>query len=154
MKTGTKVKIIATIACAFALCLALVGCGSTGASDDGAAAFEGDWVLSGGTYQGDELDQTSIDAMQTMGMNVYVQLNADGSMVINMFTAEMEGTWKATSATTADVTLQGDTEEVKIVDGELVMEANGDSLRFKKGEIPEGAAATTPDAEESATPEA
>ena len=176
MKKGMKAKIIATFVCAFALCAALVGC-SSGDSGDGSAAFQGDWVLSGGTSDGQELTQESIDAMQQMGLNVYVQFNEDGTFVMSLFGTDMQGTWTAKSATTADITLEGDTEEVKIVDGELTIEAEGNALRFKKGEAPTQAPATPSgpevagddaadqqeadaeeatqrDAEQSATPEA
>lgn len=154
MKTGTKAKIIATIVCAFALCAALVGCGGPAGSDNATSPFQGDWVLSGGVADGQELDQQNLDAMEQMGLHVYVQFNEDGSLVLNMFGNEITGTWTAKDATTADITIQGDTEEVKIENDELKIEADGNALMFKKGEIPAAETTTAPDAEESATPEA
>lgn len=151
-----KFKALAVCACALALCVALVGCasGNAGSSDNGASNFQGDWVLSGGVSQGQEIDQEGIEGMQKLGMNVYIQLNEDGSAVISLFGQEVTGTWTAKTDTTADITLEGDTEEVKLENGELVLEADGDSLRFKKGEIPVAASETERDAEQSATPEA
>lgn len=156
MKKSLKTKALAVFACAFALCIALVGCAGGGdtAGDDAAKNFQGDWVLSGGSSDGQEIDQASIDSMQQLGMNVYMQLQEDGTAVISLFGSEMTGTWKAKDATTADFTLEGDTEEIKIENDELVIAVDGDSLRFKRGEIPAAEAATTPDEEQSATPEA
>ncbi|MDE8702169.1 hypothetical protein PZH32_04235 [Adlercreutzia equolifaciens] len=156
MKKSLKTKALAVFACAFALCFALVGCTSGGnaAGDDAAKNFQGDWVLSGGSSAGQEIDQASIDSMQQLGMNVYIQLQEDGTAVISLFGSEMTGTWKAKDATTADFTLEGDTEEIKIENDELVIEVDGDSLRFKRGEIPAAEVAATPDEEQSATPEA
>ncbi|MCI9261921.1 hypothetical protein [uncultured Adlercreutzia sp.] len=156
MKKNFKAKALAVFACAFALCIALVGCagGSGAAGDDAAKNFQGDWVLSGGSSGGQEIDQASIDSMQQLGMNVYIQLQEDGTAVINLFGSEMTGTWKAKDATTADFTLEGDTEEIKIENDELVIAVDGDSLRFKKGEIPAAETSTTPDEMESSTPEA
>ena len=156
MKKSLKTKALAVFACAFALCIALVGCagGGSTAGDDAAKNFQGDWVLSGGSSGGQEIDQASIDSMQQLGMNVYIQLQEDGTAVISLFGSEMTGTWKAKDATTADFTLEDDTEEIKIENDELVIEVDGDSLRFKRGEIPAAEVATTPDEEQSATPEA
>ena len=143
MKMGMKAKIVAALVCAFALCVALAGCSGNGDGDnsgDASAAFQGDWVLSGGTSNGQDLDQATIDSMEQMGLYVYAQFNADGSLVLSMFGDQIDGTWTAKDATTADITIQNDTEEVKIVDGELTIEAEGNALRFKKGEIPAAAA--------------
>ena len=156
MKKNLKLKALAAFVCVFALCAALAGCTTTSAgdADNGASNFQGDWVLSGGTSGGQEIDQEGIEGMKALGMNVYIQLNEDGSAVISLFGSDMAGTWSPKTATTADITLEGDTEEVKIENDELVLEADGDSLRFKKGEIPAAASETEPDAEQSATPEA
>lgn len=48
-----KAKIIGVAACAFALCVALAGCASAPAGND-AANFQGDWILSSGTVDGQE----------------------------------------------------------------------------------------------------
>ena len=48
-----RTKIIGVAACAFALCVALAGCASAPAGND-AANFQGDWILSSGTVDGQE----------------------------------------------------------------------------------------------------
>lgn len=61
-----KAKILAVAVCAMALCVALVGCAGGGKNGDAAANFQGDWMLSGGQQDGQELDAESIKAMEDM----------------------------------------------------------------------------------------
>lgn len=137
-----KSKIFAAVACALVLCVALVGCtGGNNASSDDAANFQGDWVLSGGVSDGEELDPEAIDAMQQMGLYVYMQLNADGTAVMSLFGTDMNGNWEAKDATTVALTLEGDTIDATLQNDELVLEVQGDALKFKKGALPAGAAA-------------
>ncbi len=132
-----KAKILAAAVCAMALCVALVGCAGGGTySDDNAANFKGDWMLSGGTSDGQELDAESISAMEQMGLYVYLQLKDDGTAVVSLFGTNVEGTWAAKDATTVTLTLQGDAADATLEGEELTLAVEGDSLRFKKGEIP------------------
>ncbi|MCI8425144.1 MAG: hypothetical protein HFJ72_05725 [Adlercreutzia sp.] len=150
-----KTKIFAALACAFALCLALAGCaGGTNGGGDNAANFQGDWVLSGGTSDGQELTAESISAMEEMGLYVYLQLNEGGNAVVSLFGTNVEGTWEAKDATTASLTLEGDTEDVVLQDGELVLAVDGNSLKFKKGAIPAEATEVQRDENQAAEPEA
>lgn len=150
-----KAKILAAAVCAAALCVALVGCagGGTYGSDD-AANFQGTWVLSGGNSQGQELTSEAIDAMNQMGMNVYIQLNEGGNAVISLFGSDMDGTWEAKDAKTVALTFEGDTAEATLEGDELVLAVEGDSLKFKKGEVPAAATEVEPDQEQQAEPEA
>ena len=91
-----KAKIIAAAVCAMALCVALAGCagGGTNSGND-ATNFQGNWVLSGGNNVGQELKAEDIDAMNQMGLNVYMQLNEGGNAVISLFGENVDGTWEA-----------------------------------------------------------
>lgn len=150
-----KSKIIAAVVCAFALCVALVGCaggGTEGGNND--ANFQGDWMLSGGTNDGQELDAVGIKAMEDRGLYVYVQLNEGGSAVISLFGTNMEGTWTAQDASTVTLEFEGDQLDATLVDGELVMAVDGNSLSFAKGTIPPEATEVQSDENQQAEPEA
>ena len=99
-----KAKILAAAVCAMALCVALVGCAGGGNNGDAAANFQGDWMLSGGQQDGQELDAESIKAMEDMGLYVYIQLNEGGQAVISLFGTNTDGTWEAKDATTVALT--------------------------------------------------
>lgn len=161
-----KAKIFAVAVCAMALCVALVGCGGGGAAGgaDNSANFQGTWVLSGGNADGQEMTDESIKALEQMGLNVYIQMNEGGSAVVSLFGSNYDGTWEAKDATTVALTFQGDTADAVLEGDELVLTVEGDSLKFKKGELPEGAGAGADadataaeagqDQEQEATPEA
>ncbi len=150
-----KAKIIAAAVCAMALCVALAGCagGGTNSGND-ATNFQGNWVLSGGNNEGQELKAEDIDAMNQMGLNVYMQLNEGGNAVISLFGENVDGTWEAKDATTVAITFQGDTTDAKLEGDELVLSVEGNSLRFKKGDIPPAASEVQRDENQQAEPEA
>lgn len=148
-----KSKIIAAVVCALALCVALVGCSSGNSGDggnDAAANFQGDWILSGGVSDGEELDAEAIDAMQQMGLYVYLQLKEDGSAVMSLFGTDMDGSWEVKDAATVALSLEGDTADATLQDDELVLTVQGDSLKFKKGAIPVEAQAEQTDSQDAA----
>ncbi len=150
-----KTKIFAVAVCAVALCVALAGCaggGTAGGNDN--ANFQGNWVLSGGNAQGQEMTPESIEAMEKMGVNVYIQLNEGGNAVISLLGDSVDGTWEAKDATTVALTFEGDTTDAKLEGDELVISVEGDSLKFKKGEIPPAASEVQNDQEQDAEPEA
>jgi hypothetical protein len=139
-----KAKIFAAAVCAVALCVALAGCagGGTAGSADNSANFQGTWVLSGGNADGKELTAKSIEAMEQMGLHVYIQMNEGGSAVVSLFGSDYDGTWEAKDATTVALTFEGDTADAVLEGDELVLSVEGDSLKFKKGELPADADAT------------
>ena len=139
-----KAKIFAAAVCAVALCVALAGCagGGTAGSADNSANFQGTWVLSGGNADGQELTAESIEAMEQMGLHVYIQMNEGGGAVVSLFGSDYDGTWEAKDATTVALTFEGDTADAVLEGDELVLSVEGDSLKFKKGELPADADAT------------
>ena len=98
-----KAKIIGAAACAFALCVALAGCGGAPAGND-AANFQGDWILTSGTVDGQEATEETLAQAQEMGLSVYLQLNEGGSAVLSVLGTNMDGSWTAKDATTVELT--------------------------------------------------
>lgn len=132
-----KAKIFAVAACVVALCVALTGCAGSGtAGSDNAANFQGTWVLSGGNADGQEMTAESIEAMEQMGLNVYIQLNEGGAAVFGLSSESVDGTWEARDATTVALAFPDSTVDAVLEGDELVLSVDGSSLKFKKGELP------------------
>ena len=146
-----KAKILAVAACAIALTVALTGCGGGGNS---AANFQGNWVLTSGNVDGQEVTPEVMDEAAKLGMSIYMQFNEDGSCVLNVLGSEMQGTWEAKDATPVAIPFQGDTTDAKLEGDELVLSVEGNSLRFKKGDIPPAASEVQRDENQQAEPEA
>ena len=140
-----KLGITSLVVCVFALCLALAGCGGGAASGgdaaDAKAAFAGTWDLVEMTQNGQQTDSDNIEKLKALGLEVYLNLNEDGTSELVLFADSSEGTWEASSATVATLSLQGESVEMKLEGGKLRMEQEGSSLTFQKGE-PRGAAST------------
>ena len=141
-----KAKIIGAAACAFALCVALAGCAGAPAGND-AANFQGDWILTSGTVDGQEATEETLAQAQEMGLSVYLQLNEGGSAVLSVLGTNMD-------ATTVELTFDGSSAEATLEGEELVMQQDGDVMRFKRGEIPPAASEVQRDENQAAEPEA
>ena len=148
-----KAKIIGAAACAFALCVALAGCAGAPAGND-AAKFPGDWILTSGTVDGQEATEETLAQAQEMGLSVYLQLNEGGSAVLSVLGTNMDGSWTAKDATTVELTFDGSSAEATLEGEELVMQQDGDVMRFKRGEIPPAASEVQRDENQAAEPEA
>ena len=148
-----KAKIIGAAACAFALCVALAGCAGAPAGND-AANFQGDWILTSGTVDGQEATEETLAQAQEMGLSVYLQLNEGGSAVLSVLGTNMDGSWTAKDATTVELTFDGSSAEATLEGEELVMQQDGDAMRFKRGEIPPAASEVQRDENQAAEPEA
>lgn len=123
-----KAKIIGAAACAFALCVALAGCAGAPAGND-AANFQGDWILTSGTVDGQEATEETLAQAQEMGLSVYLQLNEGGSAVLSVLGTNMDGSWTAKDATTVELTFDGSSAEATLEGEELVMQQDGDVMR-------------------------
>ena len=136
-----KTGILLSLCCAFALCLALVGCGGGGGNDAAKAAFTGTWDLTGITQDGEETTAEEISMLSSLGLDVYLTLNEDGTSKLVLFGESMEGTWTADSETAGTITLQGESTDMAIEGDTLKMteSGSGSSLTFKKGESRDGA---------------
>lgn len=144
IEKGTVMKkgIIALMACVFALCLALVGCGGSGGSGgDAKAAWVGTWDLVEMEENGEVTGSEDIEMLKSLGLEVYLELNEDGAGSLVLFGEPMTGKWEAKSATEGSFTIEGQTVDMKIADSKLNMEQNGSKLTFQKGEARSGSAA-------------
>lgn len=127
MKTTTR--IILTIATVMAFALALTGC----SQPDYTKNFSGDWKLASVTSDGETASEEDMAMLEAFGMSVGLTLNEDGTLQFTMLGETSDGTWKAKSATEAEVTLEGSTVTAKLADDKLSMEADGEAMVFVRG---------------------
>ena len=136
-----KKGIIALLACVFALSLALVGCGG-GSGADAKAAWVGTWDLTEMEENGQVTGSEDLEMLKSLGLDVYLELNQDGTGALVLFGESMNGKWDAKSSTEATFTIENQTVDMKIADSKLNMEQNGSKLTFQKGQARSGSAAS------------
>lgn len=129
-----KNAIIATFACAVALCLALVGCSSGGgsASADPEEPYVGYWTLVEGNIEGTDVVEL-LDQFSSLGIeeSFIVHLEAGGTGEIDMFGEVEDITWDASAAT---MTIEGEEQSITIDEnGQLKFDGGEDYLLFEKG---------------------
>ena len=142
-----KILGIATaICCMFALCFSLAGCGVD------KSGYVGNWSLESGTDA--TLDADSIALMKSLGLQVILMLDDDETGSMDLFGEKLEVTWKATSATEGEATIDGKATKLKLEEEKLtVTEEDGKYLVFTKyeGELPSASAASASASEASAS---
>lgn len=114
MKTTFKKSVLAFLTCVLALAFALTGCSSGG--KDPKANFVGSWQYSGGTLDGEELT------------------DEDGTGTLDLFLEVVDLKWEAKDATTATVTAEDESHDLKLKDDKLVLEVDGDKFIFTKSD--------------------
>ncbi len=123
-----KIGIIAAVCLVLTLCFAFVGCGP----NVDKSLYAGEWELQSGST--DSLDADTIALTKSLGSNVILTLNEDGTGSFDLFGEVDEVTWSASSDTEGTVKI-GDSNEAKMTlsDGSLdITDATGGSLTFER----------------------
>lgn len=131
MKTTFKKSALAFLTCVLALAFALTGCSG---GKDPKANFVGSWKLSGGTTEGEELTDEYMDMFEEWGISCILVLDEDGTGSLDLFSEVSDLKWEAKDATTASITVDKETTDVKLEDGKLVLEDGEDKLIFSKSD--------------------
>lgn len=131
MKTTFKKSVLAFLTCVLALAFALTGCSG---GKDPKANFVGSWKLSGGTLEGEELTDEYMEMFEEWGLSCILVLDEDGTGSLDLFSEVSDVKWEAKDTTTATITADGDSQDMKLKDGKLVLEADGDELVFTKSD--------------------
>lgn len=132
MKTTFKKSVLAFLTCVLALAFALTGC--SGGGKDPKANFVGSRKLSGGTLEGEELTDEYMDMFEEWGISCILVLDEDGTGSLDLFSEVSDLKWEAKDATTASITVDKETTDVKLEDGKLVLEDDEDKLIFSKSD--------------------
>ena len=142
MSINTKsIPIIAALVAAFALVSALVaGCSSGGDPASYEKNFEGTWdiVEMSSPDDGDMGDM--LKALRDMGAELNIQFDivedGDNAISINIYSQSddesLHGTWKAVDAKTAELTVEGESQNATIDGNRLVMEQDGTKMVCEK----------------------
>ena len=126
MKTTFKKSVLAFLTCVLALAFALTGC--SGGGKDPKANFVGSWQYSGGTLDGEELTDEYMDMLEEWGVNCILILDEDGTGTLDLFLEVVDLKWEAKDATTATVTAEDESHDLKLKDDKLVLEVDGDKF--------------------------
>ena len=145
-----KKGIIALLSCVFALCLALVGCGGNSEADN-KAAFTGTWDLVEMSQGNEVTGSDELNTLKSLGLEVYVNLNEDGTSALVLFGEVINGTWQATSTTAGTITMEGQNVNMSIADSKLSFEQEGAKLTFQKGEAKQVPSSSSSAASESSS---
>ena len=123
-----KFRVVAIICCALALCFALVGCG--GGVDK--SKFTGEWKMSSSSV--DNFDSKSMDLAKSLGLEIKLTLNEDGTGTFVLLSDTQNVTWNASSDTEGKLII-AETSEAKITldDSSLTLtDGNNQTMTFKR----------------------
>ena len=127
-----KLGIIAALAFAFALCFALVGCGGSGSSDEGAKNIKGDYKLVGMEEAGITYSESDLASLEELGLTCTLALADGEKATLTLFGESMDGTWKATSEKECEITIDSDKIKGTLDGDKLTLSDSDASLVFKK----------------------
>ena len=118
-------SIIAAAAMACILAFTAVACSKS----DPTEAYVGSWDLSEITgAEGISSDDMAL--MESMGLYIVLELNQDGTAVLDMVGERVSGTWSAESETEATITFDGAPVTATLQDGKLNFSIEGESMVF------------------------
>lgn len=131
MKTFIKAGAALAVAAGIAL---LGGCSPAGG---GSAAegpgCEGVWDLSGMEQNGETASAEDLASLKEMGMEITIDLAADGSFAFNLMGEKLEGTWVAKGTDTCELTVENETVPATVSGDDLSMEQDGAKMTFTRG---------------------
>lgn len=125
---------------ALALCMGLVGCGggssssSSSSAADPKAEFVGTWDLVSLTSGGETTDAQTLAQMKEMGLDIFINLNEDGTAALVIFGAPVECTWDLDGTTGIKLTSEGQDLPLTYANSQLTMAQEADVMVFEKGE--------------------
>ena len=121
-------RMLVGIALMLTMCLALVGCGGGGGSAE--SKLIGYWELSGGTLEGEDLDDEFIQMMKDWDAHMIIHFAEDGKCEVDMFGDVCDATWDAKAKT---MEWEGETVEFKLDGDTLSINDGSNHIEFKKG---------------------
>lgn len=135
MKSKPIAPLLASPLCAVFTLIALMALGGCGSAND-AARFAGTWDLQYGksAENNDSLSSENVQAMRTLGLEAYLNLDESGSLALVTFDEVKYGSWKVTGGTAANATVEGQSASIVLDGDELRLVQSGATLVFSKGD--------------------
>lgn len=121
-----RLKAVGILGCALALCIVLVGCGS----GIDKSRYAGDWTLTSSSIE--NFDADSLAAAQSLGLEVKLWLDEDGTGTFTMLSEVKDVTWEAESDTEGTLVIDS-TSKAKMEAGDsqlTLVDGSGDTMTF------------------------
>ena len=133
---------IGLMAIAATLAVTLGACGGLGGNGGGAlpaleeleASFVGTWEIESATSQDGDITADDIAALEDLGMNVTLDLDDDGSMLIDVFGEQTTGTWEIKDEHTLTLTVDDEPVDATLEDDLITLSYEGQSMVFEKAD--------------------
>ncbi len=116
-------------ATALAIMVTISAAGCTRSGQE--AACEGEWVLSGMSVSDSDVGSEELATLESLGLDISLSLNSDGSADLVFLGQPEPGTWKPTS-TGCELHFSGDKISAKLDDGILTMHQDDQEVRFSR----------------------
>ena len=142
-----KLKLVAIVGCALALCLALVGCGPSKESYVGTWDLKSSAVIDEASAPGTTYTEEEMTSLRDADLDIYLTLKDNGVAVFNMLGALTDGKWQANGGSgsiefdqpgTVDPEtgemVETSTATLKLSGDTLIMEKDNTAFTFTKGE--------------------
>lgn len=107
-----------------ALCAALTGCASVDKS-----GYLGDWVMTSSSDA--NLDESSLKMADSLGLDMKLTLNEDGTGTLVVLQDEQSVTWEAKSETEGTITVNNAEGTMQLGELELAVDVDGTQMTFK-----------------------
>lgn len=120
--------------------MALSGCSG---SQDVKSAWVGKWDMSEMANDGQKVTAEQMQALRLMGMEMYLQLDADGKFTLVFGDQEVTGTWEAKSTTAGSIEINGKTTDMTLTGETLEIAGGGTTMSFTRSSSSASAAAST-----------
>ena len=123
-----RLRVVAVLCCAAVLCLALVGCGGLDKS-----IYTGEWKYS--SSENADLDEQSMKLAESLGLEIKLWLNEDGTGTFTMLSDSKNVKWEAKNETEGKLSIEGSGEVSMTLSesGELSLtDSEKGVLKFKR----------------------
>ena len=113
----------------------LVACGATLPAPDLTGTIEdlvGSWELESAEFDEGSVSENDLQEMESYGMRCTLDVDDDGTLLIDAFGQQQTGTWEIKDEQTISLTLEGESVDVPRPDEQLTIVYDGETLVFAK----------------------
>ena len=104
---------------------------SSASAASSSSAFVGTWQLDSMVSDGKETPADDIEMMRELGLDVKLELKADGKASLSLFGGDLDGTWNETGGQ-LNLKIMGESTPISYEGDLIVIQDGSDMLRFRK----------------------